>query len=1044
MRLTAPRSRPSPVSPAGVLALFAPVLALAGLAAAAPATPPDDLRFYQEQVRPVLARRCLGCHASRDPKGGLALDTAAGWRRGGHSGPAITPGDPEKSLLVRAVRYATDSLKMPPGGKLPEAEIRLLEEWVRRGAPAPAEPRTAGGAPAPRKPAAPPPHWAWQPIRRVAPPTVRGAAWCRTPVDRFILQKLESKGLRPSPEADRRTLIRRVTFDLTGLPPTPEEVDAFLNDRGPTAWEKVVDRLLASPRYGERWGRHWLDVVHYGDTHGYDKDKRRDHAWPYRDYVIRALNEDRPYDRFLREQVAGDVLYPDSPDGVVGTGFIAAGPWDFVGHVELREGTVEKEKTRVLDRDDMVASAMSTFNSVTIHCARCHDHKFDPIPQRDYYRLQAVFAGVDRGDRSYLEPAAAARNADAERRKADAARRLEALRREAAAVSGPELARVDAEVRAARAALEAAPVPAGRPGSPANGWHSGIEPRPDVEKWVQVDLGRALPVDAVRLLPARPTDFPDTPGFGFPARFRVQAALREDFSDAVTVVDQTGADVPNPGDRPVTLPVGREARFLRVTATRLWKRTGDYLFALAELQAIAGGRNVAAGATVASLDSIEMGLWARRHLVDGHDSRSRLPEDSDPAVARYRELERRVAEAEAARRAAADRLLDPATRTGLREAERALALAERDLAALPPPAKVYAPLPIRPRPISILARGDVERPTESVGPGALSCLQGLEAEFRVPAEAPEGARRAALAEWLASPKNPLTWRSIVNRVWHYHFGRGLVDTPNDFGRNGSAPTHPELLDWLASVFAAPAATPGSSAGTKRPGHAGSPSPAVPGLGGSLKRLHRLLLLSAVYRQASTERPEAARVDADNRLLWRMNRQRLDAESLRDTVLAVSGKLDLAMGGPGFELFRFKDDHSPVYDYEAREKVDDPRTWRRTVYRFTVRSVQNPFLECMDAADPNLNTPVRSTTLTALQALALLNDPFMVRQSEFLAVRVRRAGPDPGRQVDAAYRLAYGRLPRPEERTALTAYASRHGMANACRLLLNANEFVFVD
>jgi hypothetical protein len=557
-------------------------------------------------------------------------------------------------------------------------------------------------------------------------------------VDAFILAILEAKGLRPSPSADKRTLIRRVTYDLHGLPPTPEEIDAFLQDTAPDAYEKLIDRLLASPRYGERWGRHWLDIVHYGDTHGYDKDKRRDHAWPYRDYVIRSLNSDKPYSRFVQEQVAGDVLFPHAPDGVIATGFIAAGPWDFVGHVELREGTVEKEKTRLLDRDDMVANTMSTFISLTVHCARCHDHKFDPIPKKDYYRLQAAFAGVDRADRPYAT--------------------------------------------------------------------------------------------------------------------------------------------------------------------------------------------------------------------------------------------------------------------------------EKQL--------VYAVVPHKPRPVRELNRGDVEKPGVLLGAGALSCVPRVPSTFDLDDPNDEGKRRVALAAWLADVHNVLTWRSIVNRVWHYHFGRGLVDTPNDFGRNGSAPTHPELLDWFAVEFR--------------------------DCGQSPKALHRLILRSSTYRQVSRHHPEFAKIDADNRLLWRMNRSRLDAESIRDSVLAVSGKLNAQMGGPGFELFRFKDDHSPVYDHSALEKSNDSASWRRTVYRFTVRSVPNPFLDCLDCADPNLNTPVRNTTLTALQALALLNDAFIVKQAEYLARRLRGVSPDLCRQIEAAYVLAFGRSAHEDEKEALAAYARKHGLANACRLLFNANEFVFID
>jgi hypothetical protein len=618
--------------------------------------------------------------------------------------------------------------------------------------------------------------WSLRPLERPPVPAVKDHAWVTSPVDAFVLAKLEAQGLSPSPPADRATYIRRVTYDLHGLPPTPDEIDAFLNDPSPEAFEKLVDRLLASPHYGERWARHWLDIIHYADTHGFDKDKRRLWAWLFRDWVIRAFNLDLPYRRFVRRQLAGDVLAPDAPDGVIATGFVVAGPWDFVGHVELREGTVDKEKARLFDRDDMVANTVSTFLSLTAHCARCHDHKFDPIAQKDYYRLQAVFAGVERGDRPLLTP----------------------------------------EGRRQRAALE----------------------------------------------------------------------------------------------------------------------------------------------------------WQIR--------------------------------------AAADRKAPAAELAALRAR----------LKALEASAMAYAVVPRPPRPIHVLHRGDVEKKRAPVGPGALALVPGLRPEFALARPEDEGSRRLALADWITDTRNVLTWRSIVNRVWQYHFGRGIVDTPNDFGKNGARPTHPELLDWLAVEF--------------RDG------------GQSLKRLHRLIVLSSAYRQSSAHDAARAKRDADNLSLWRMNRRRLDAESVRDSVLAVSGALDLRMGGPGFELFRFKDDHSPVYDHTALEKIHDPATYRRTVYCFVVRSVPNPFLDCLDCADPNINMPVRNTTLTALQALALLNNPFMVKQAEYFAKRLKAATADLGRQVELAYRLAFGRPPSAEERDAVVSYARRHGLANACRVLFNANEFLFVD
>lgn len=990
------------------------VIGMLPMQAAPPASTGNDL--FETQVRPLLAQRCLNCHSGASARGGLALDSKAGWQKGGASGPALIPGDPEKSLLIKAIRHAPGVPAMPPGGKLSEAEIAALAHWVQRGAP---DPRDGKKSDTQADRTA---RWALQPLTHPTPPKVKDASWVRTPIDRFVLAKLEAKGLHPSPEADLRTLLRRVTYDLTGLPPTPAEVQAFLSDRSPQAYEKLVDRLLASPRYGERWGRHWLDVVHYGDTHGYDKDKRRDNAWPYRDYVIAAFNSDKPYTRFVQEQIAGDVLFPNEEEGVIATGFLAAGPWDFVGNVELREGTVEKEKTRLLDRDDVVASTITTFDSMTVGCARCHDHKFDPITQKDYYRLQAVFAGIDRGDRPRPDPDLAHRRADLERQQSETATRMAALEKRIDARVGPALAEIERRIATTDAALTALPAPPQKSGSPTNGYHSNIEAKPEGIKWVQVDLGDATPVETIRLLPARPTDFADTPGFGFPVRYRVELCDEPTFAHPILLEDRTATDVVNPGDRPVLIAGGgRVGRYVRVTATRLWKRTGDYIFALAEMQVFSQGVEAAHGRPVTALDSIEAGRWSVRNLVDGFDSRSLLPDLKEAAVrvqVQQRDaLQLQRLDLERSRRREREAHTDAAD-----AAERAQLLARQvqiqaQIVALPKSPLVYGVVSHAPRPIYVLTRGDVEQPGARVVPGALSCVTGPANLFAGVAPDNEGAARTALAQWITSPQNSLTWRSLVNRVWHYHFSRGIVDTPNDFGKNGSRPTHPELLDWMAQWFLAN--------------------------GQSIKKLHRLIVLSAAYRQSSAPSAAASKIDADNRLLWRMNRRRLEAEEIRDSVLAVSGKLDLRMGGPGFELFHFKDDHSPIYDYTA-ERSDDPGTFRRTVYQYTVRSVPDPLLDCLDAADPNANTPVRNTTLTALQALALRNDPFMLHQAAYFAERLTHFDAALPKQIDQAFLLAFGRLPIGAERTELESYVRRYGLANACRLLLNTNEFVFID
>lgn len=864
--------------------------------------------------------------------------------------------------------------------------------------------------------------WSLRPLVRPQVPALDSdaARVARTPIDAFVFSRLREEGLRWSPEANRRTLIRRLYFDVIGLPPAPEEVDAFVRDPDPLAYERLVDRLLGSVHHGERWARHWLDVVHYGDTHGYDKDKLRSNAWPYRDYVIRAFNEDRPYRRFVCEQLAGDVLYPGSPDGIVATGFIAAGPWDFIGHAEVPATKIDGKIARNLDRDDMVATTTTAFLSTTANCARCHDHKFDPVTQKDYYRLQAVFAALDRADRSYdPDPQVARRRAELDRRRHELESRRSRLERSVRDAAGESLSHLEREI----AKLESQQ-PRGR--RPEFGYHSTIESRPDHVKWVQVDLGRTVALDRVVIAGCH-DDFNNIgAGFGFPLRFKIELCDDDAFETGVaTVVDRSAADQPNPGTRPQSFEArGCRGRYVRVTATRLAPRRNDYIFALAELLALdARGENAAAGKPVRALDSIEAPpRWARRNLVDGYYVG--VAGDS-PVSGTLLELRERR-----------DALLEGATTDRLREDLRttgeALAACLRDIEALPPRASVYAGTVYsgsgafrgtgheggRPREIRVLNRGDVRKPGELVGPGTLRVIPGHSGRFELGDSDAEGERRRALAAWIVRDDNPLTWRSIVNRIWQYHFGRGIVDSPNDFGRMGQTPSHPELLDWLAAEF--------------RDG------------GGSMKALHRLILTSAVYRQRSDGNADCERIDGENRWLWRMNRRRLEAEAIRDSALAVSGALDRRMYGPGFRCFVLeRPEHSPHYEYRKHDP-GDPEILRRSVYRFIVRSQPDPFMQALDCADPSQLVARRSETLTSLQALTLLNSPFMLRTCERFARRLEAGAGDSASRVELAFRLALGRSADPGEARELTSFVERFGLASACRLILNLNEFVFVD
>ncbi|MBI2948156.1 MAG: DUF1553 domain-containing protein [Verrucomicrobia bacterium] len=862
--------------------------------------------------------------------------------------------------------------------------------------------------------------WSFKSLQRPAVPVFTGpdGRWIRNPIDAFILAKLREKALAPSPEADRRALMRRLSFDLIGLPPTPEDLDAFLADSNPKAYESLVDRLLASPHYGERWARHWLDVVHYGETHGYDKDKPRPNAWPYRDYVIRAFNSDKPYSRFVQEQIAGDVLAPDTVDGIEATGFIAAGPWDLIGHMEVPEDKTDGKIARHLDRDDMVSNTMGTFVSLTVHCAQCHDHKFDPIAQEDYYSLQAAFAALDRADRKYYpDPALTRKRSDLEARQRALAERKKTLDEKISKLGGSELADLDKKIESARKASNNAE-------RPEFGYHSQIEATPDHTKWVQVDLGRPVAIDKV-IYAGCHDDFNNIgDGFGFPVRFKIEISNNPEFNGgAVRIVDHTQADFTNPGVDPQTAIVnGKLARYVRVTATKLAPRKEDYIFALGELSVIdLDGKNAALSATVTALDSIEAPVrWQMKNLVDGY------------TYTKTKQSPEALAQLQKERQALLDRVMDASTKDELSEATKSLADVDSEISKLPKPSLAYVgavhygsgafrgtgPDGGKPRPIHLLNRGDVRNPGPEAVPGALKSVAGLPARFELSPGHSEGARRAALAHWITDRRNPFTWRSIVNRVWLYHFGRGLVDTPDDFGRMGQLPTHPELLDWLATEFR--------------------------DNGQSLKQLHRLLVTSAAYRQMSAGNEAFAKIDANNAYYWRMNRRRLEAEAIRDSVLFVSGKLEAKMYGPSFQDFVIeKPEHSPHYGYHLHDP-EDPRSHRRSIYRFIVRSQQQPFMTTLDCADPSMRVDKRNETLSALQALALLNDAFMLSMAKHFAARVDNANGELEDKVAFAFRLAIGRRATAPERTELSTYAKQHGLANTCRVILNLNEFLFVD
>jgi len=970
---------------------------------------------FERDIRPIFQAKCVKCHGPEKQKGGYRLDVKSIALTGGDEhAPNILPGKSAASPLLKFISSADEDERMPPKGvRVSAAEIAAIKSWIDSGAVWP----DAASA----KVSDPLDWWSLKPMAKPTPP-----AGAPNAIDAFVRAKLVEKSLQPSPEADAGTLIRRLYFDLIGLPPTPEEINAVVANTSPKAYEDLVDRLLASPRYGERWARHWLDLVHYGDTHGYDKDKQRNNAWPYRDYVIRALNQDKPYARFVQEQLTGDVLFPGTRDGIEALGFISAGPWDHIGHAEVPETKTDGKIARHLDRDDMMANTMGTFCSITVHCAQCHNHKFDPITQEDYYSLQAVFAALDRTDRKYYpDDNTNARFQELQREQQIADSAISALEAPLKAKAGEAYAALTKKIDGASKANAAKQGNA----TPDYGSHSAISPTQDAVKWVQVDLGKTTTIDHVTLLPCYDDFNAIGAGFGFPVRFKVETSDDAEFKTGVTQLwkrhDETFMnDFANPGLKPFTTggakDDGMAGRYVRVTATKLAPRQGDFIFALAELEVFnSKSDNVAKGKPVTASDSIEAPpRWRKANITDGL---APVPPSAD-------EKSKLVQEREA--------LLLGVTSDAVKAKRTALIKAKSELDAaikkLPAPSLVYAggihtgsgnfvgtgASGGKPRPIFLLARGQVTQPLKEMHPGALAVLTFAPAQFTIPKGAAEGDRRAALAKWITDPRNPLTWRSIVNRVWQYHFGRGLADTADDFGRNGSPPSHPELLDWLASDFR--------------------------DSGGSLKKLHKLIVMSTTYRQSSATNAAAEKLDANNALLWRQNRRKLEAEAVRDSVLAVSGKLDLTMGGAGWQDFIIEHpQHSPHYQYSLADP-EDAKTWRRSIYRFIVRSQTQPWMTSLDCADPSIRVDKRNESLSPLQALALLNNSFMLTQARHFAERVQRERPDLSAQVVRAHSLAFGHEPSAAARDKLIAYAKTHGLPGLCRVLLNLNEFTFAD
>ncbi len=987
---------------------------LMGVAHGAPSEGGID---FEQAIRPLLVNRCGDCHGPDTQESRLRLDVRHRAFKGGDFGTVILPGKAADSELIKRVTHGDPERAMPPDDPLSADEIRLLTDWIDAGANWPETAADRLARETDRDPRLD--HWAWQPLAKPAVPTaLPGQVDSGNPIDRFLAKKLAEKGLAPAPLADRRTLIRRLSFDLTGLPPTPAEVEAFLTDPAADAiaYERLLDRLLTSPHYGERWARHWLDIAHYADTHGFERDQLRPTAWRYRDWVIKAFNDDLPYDEFLRRQLAGDVIAPNDPAFTVAAGFLTAGPWDFVGQIETKSPVLRRQ-ARADDLDDMITQVMTAACGVTINCSRCHDHKLDPISQEEYYGLTAVFAGVKRAERVTSQAAEQQYNREK--------KRLES-----------EIASTQAEIHTLTGRpIDLADIVGGGDGRGTGTAGGGIHP----------GTGKAVPkkpigylnnlvantpkpgpsplVNAV-FIPNGPDPVPlTTTGItvsGLPATALSgwdairNGPVKDQFSTVLDEVDyakdghsmlgihaNAGISFDLTAIRELAPLVNPRFRTVVGYGGRTSEIGADFFVCL-DGEIVADGRIGRDDGGIA-LD-IPLAPEHRFLTLISTDAGNGISHDQiffgDPWI---------EGDPLPMPKDAADRLETARTR---------LADLEQELKALKPTDRFYGPVAGTPPVVKIQLRGNPETTAGEVTPQTISALAGLSAELGT-AAANDAERRLAFAAWVTDPANPLTPRVIVNRLWHHHFGTGIFDTPSDVGLGGGRPTHPELLDWLAGQLLA---------------H-----------DWSLKAMHRLICTSHAYRQQSHALPgaaEAAAIDAGNRLLWRQNPRRLDAESLRDATLSVSGCLNPAMFGPGYRDFDYEEAYAPVYTYIT---PDRPELWRRTIYRFVVRSTPHSFLTTLDCPNPANLTPARIETTTALQSLALLNNGFQLRQAEHWAKRLEaEAGANPADQVGLAFQLAFSRSPTAEELAAAVQLIAAEDLVQFCRMLLSTNEFVTID
>lgn len=1082
----------------------------------------DQVDFYLKQVKPLLKTKCFACHGAIKQEAELRLDTGRAIQSGGDSGPAIDLAEPAASLMLRRITEADESERMPPEGEALTAEqIAIINQWIRAG----------GHSPDNEIPQVDPSkHWSFQPLRNINPPFAAD----EHPIDAFIRAELNKTGLSPSTPADSRTLIRRLYFDLHGLPPTPSEFKQFDLEFGKhpkLAVASLVDRLLESPRYGERWAQHWLDLVRYADTHGYEVNTPRPNAWPYRDYVIGAFNEDKPYDQFVFEQLAGDLVGEDAA-----TGFLVAAAVLLPGQIGKDE--VSKRLARQDSLDEMITGTSATFLGLTVGCARCHDHKFDPISQRDYYAMQAFFAGVDYGDRPIRDHKQEQRERESARLKPiiDALTK-QLFKYEPLAFTGTTIILDDEDESRVTSLAE------------KNG--HGINP-PGTGRGFKDDPGEAARIS--NLSRGRYTWWTNNPGqdvFSWnPAangRFRVWISWGTHGSgvhtrDARYVLDRDGdlqtrddqteiakidqyylsgvsegesamtplwsglfdtgvhdwtettrlvlrggdtgtgitadvivwQEVPRDSDQesgrllirnPVD-PSGNTEKFPSVAAkfvrftTHATSNNDKYEPCIDELKVFGAGDSLenialATNGTIPSSSGnrAESGKHQLKHINDGKNGNSyswisnekgrgwvqlefskietidhiewsrdgdgkfkgRLPIDYhiDASIDGIKwttvasSSDRAPLGTPTAEIQSLARIVP--SENSLKDAYSELKQLKQRKSQLDQPRLVYAGIMREPDLTHVLWRGDPEQPGDAVTAQTPALFGGVPV-----ADHDEQRRRVALAKWITQPSNPLTARVIANRVWQHHFGAGLVDTASDFGLNGAPPSHPELLDWLAGELI--------------------------DSGWSLKKLHRLILSSSTFQQSGKIDSGAQSIDADCRLLWRFPSRRLEAEAIRDSMLYVSGQLNLKMGGPGFDFFKSRGGLSgfpPVEEFNRQSR-------RRMIYAHKVRMETVPVFGAFDCPDAGQPMPKRNQSTTAIQALNLFNSPFVAKQSKRFSEHViSQVGDSVERQIEFVFSLALGRKPTGEELAATSHVAHEHGLAVVCRVIFNSNEFLFI-